>query len=611
MYPKNRLYLLPTLLLCLLTTLGRAQTTSILLPEPDLEILRTEDKGLGDFRFSAPLSLDLAPAAAPEDYTNEEGNVHLWSRSFTVPAAHGLALFFKAVQLPEGAEVIVDNGTREKRFRQADVTTDGQLFSGFLSGESLTLTYRGPLPETPPFRLWRIDHVYRPELWDGGIEKGFGDANDCHVNANCADGDGWDDEKSGTARITVVVAEGVGFCSGNLVNNTARDGRPFLLSGYHCFDGFTPIWSLWTTDFGYAFSGCDDETTEPVPANTYTGVGFRAGRFETDFLLLEILDPDFAAEDHYFAGWDRSPGDVTGTVRHFHHPQGDVQKLGITNTDGLEIRNNPINWNSGRTTPAEHHFEGYSIIGTFEPGSSGSAFFDENRRIRGNLNGGNPSCTPGETESFVGRFHLAWDQGDTTSTRLREWLDPLGTGVMTLDGENLITRRFVSGQVLRQGGLPAVGATITFSSAAGTVNYVTDENGRYRGERPPLDELFGISGTYLPDGPPTQQVNVGDIINIRRHILGFDTLTDVRMLAGDVNNSGTIRVSDITLITTVILDIGTWGDRPNWLVVPLGRPLDPLPQDPEAPVGIQLNSAAIHDFAVDFFVVKTGDASGD
>lgn len=608
MYPKNKL-LLFTLLLCLVTSFLGAQADLIEFPAPDLDALRIEDKGLGDFRFSAPLSLSIAPATAPENYTNDEGNIHLWSRTFRVPYAHGLALFLDGVQLPEGAEIIINNDVEERRFRQTDVSMLGRLFTGFLPGERLTLTYRGPLPELVPFQVWRLDHVYRPELWDGGLEKGFGDANNCHVNANCAAGDGWDEEKSGTARVVVVVEEGVGFCSGNLINNTARDGRPLLLTGFHCQDGFTPLYDLWRTDFGYAFSGCEDETTEPV-ATTYTGVEFRAGRFETDFLLLEITAPEFAAEDHYFAGWDRSPGNVAGTVRHFHHPQGDVQKVSVSDGEGMNINPNVINWNSGRTTPAAHHFEAYFSTGTFEPGSSGSAFFDDDRRIRGQLNGGNPSCTPGETEAFVGRLHLAWDQGDTLTSRLREWLDPLALDTFFMDGESLITRRFVTGQVVGEGGVPIEGATVRFSTAEGTVTLVTDAAGSFRGERPPLATVFGISGSYAGNGSLTEQVDVGDIINIRRHILGFDTLADVRLLAVDVNNSGTIRVSDITQITSVILDIANWGERPNWLVIPFGRPLDPIPTNPQAPVGIQLQSASIHELKVDFFVLKTGDASG-
>lgn len=608
MYPKNKKKIL-SLLLLLAPVWLLAQSTRIELPPPDGDALAQEDKRLGDFRFSAPRQLDLAADQITE-YIHRAGNRYEWSRTFRLAGAHGLALFLDSLRLPDEARLHFSGGGRERVVTQTDASELGRLFSGFLPGDTLRLTYRGPLPERTPFHIWRLDHVYRPERWQGGLEKGFGDANDCHVNANCPDGDGWADEKSGTARINVIVAEGVGFCSGNLINNTARDGRPLLLSGFHCINGFTPLFDLWDIDFDYRFAGCAAEAVEPVPT-TYTGVALRAGRFETDFLLLEIMDESFADEDHYFAGWDRSAGDVPGVVRHFHHPQGDVQKVSITGAAGLTINPNEINWNDNRTTPPEHHFEGLSVRGSFEPGSSGSAFFNADRRIIGQLNGGNPSCTPGATESFVGRFHLSWEAGATPDSRLREWLDPLETGTMTLDGEQLLTRRFIAGRVFTPNGAPVAGATLSFGSPAGSVSAVSDETGFFRTERPPAETLFGIAGSFRPEGALTERVDVGDIINIRRHILGFDTLSPIEQLASDVNNSGTVRVSDITQITSVILDVTDWGERPNWLVLPIGFPLAPLPVSPNEPIGIELNSRAEHELRIDFFVVKTGNASGN
>jgi len=42
---------------------------------------------------------------------------------------------------------------------------------------------------------------------------------------------------------------------------------------------------------------------------------------------------------------------------------------------------------------------------------------------------------------------LSWDTGTVDSTRLQSWLDPLDTNPMTLDGENLLTKRFAKGTV--------------------------------------------------------------------------------------------------------------------------------------------------------------------
>ncbi|NJO86822.1 MAG: hypothetical protein HC821_01845 [Lewinella sp.] len=75
--------------------------------------------------------------------------------------------------------------------------------------------------------------------------------------------------------------------------------------------------------------------------------------------------------------------------------------------------------------------------GTFEVGSSGSAFFDSNRRIRGQLNGGNPNC-PGNTAAFMGRLFNSWTGGGSPTSRLSDWLDPLGNAPARLDGQTLV-----------------------------------------------------------------------------------------------------------------------------------------------------------------------------
>ena len=605
MIPKNILY--TAAIAWLLTGVLFGQQSLIELPTPDLNKLEREDASFNNVRFSAPVPLDLAPASAPDTYAYENGE-WTWSRIFKIPSATGLALFADQLNLPEGGRLLLSNraGSRGP-FTQADASSENRLFTDFLPGESVTLTYRGPLPDETPFHLWRIDHVYRNDLWRNPFDKGFGDANGCQVNANCAEGDGWKDEKSGAARINLVVEEGVGFCSGNLINNTALDGRAFLLTGFHCMDGFTPVYDLWAIDFDYTSDDCNNPATEPIPTR-YVGVRFRAGKRETDFMLLEIIDPEFTAEDHYFAGWDRSPGDVSGEVIHFHHPIGDVQKLGVSGSEGMPILTNQITWNSGVVTPPSHHFVMDYVVGDFEQGSSGSAYFDENHHIRGQLNGGNAGC-PGVAEAFVGRFHLSWDEGLVDSSRLQPWLDPIGTNPMTLDGENLLTKTFLQGTVRDTDGLPLADVSIALQWASGVVEFTTDASGNYRGERPAGVQAFAISGQYMADGPLDEGVDVGDIITIRRDILGFADMTPVEQLAGDANNSGTIRVSDITRITRVILATGDWGVRPNWLVIPVGFPLEPIPVDPQSPIGISLNSPGVREVSVDFFVVKTGDAN--
>ena len=94
------------------------------------------------------------------------------------------------------------------------------------------------------------------------------------------------------------------------------------------------------------------------------------------------------------------------------------------------------------------------------------------------------------------------------------------------------------------------------------------------------------------------------------------------MVTGPVNHSraittagnqiSTVRTKDgAGNITRVILNVADWEPRPNWLVLPVGYPIDPLPALPYEPIGIALNNRAVYDLNVDFYVLKTGDANGD
>jgi len=78
-------------------------------------------------------------------------------------------------------------------------------------------------------------------------------------------------------------------------------------------------------------------------------------------------------------------------------------------------------------------------IGVTEGGSSGSPLFDQNGRVIGQLFAGNADCsgtTDNDDYDVYGRFATSWDAnpGTTTpATRLKDWLDPLGTNQETLE----------------------------------------------------------------------------------------------------------------------------------------------------------------------------------
>jgi hypothetical protein len=100
-----------------------------------------------------------------------------------------------------------------------------------------------------------------------------------------------------------------------------------------------------------------------------------------------------------------------------HHPQGDIKKI-CQDTDSLLTASfagapcwRVASWEAGVT----------------EGGSSGSPLYDQDKRIVGQLFGGQATCSF-LFNDYYGRFDQSWTNG------LRTWLDPLGTNPTTLDG---------------------------------------------------------------------------------------------------------------------------------------------------------------------------------
>ncbi len=127
-----------------------------------------------------------------------------------------------------------------------------------------------------------------------------------------------------------------------------------------------------------------------------------------------------------FSGWSRvntaSPSGVSIT-----HPRGDVMKVATYNTATTQ-----------QTFLGVNTWRANWVSGTVEPTSSGGPLYDNNRRIIGQLTGGNPAdiCTTND-HAFFGRFDISWTGGGTNATRLSNWLDPNNTGAMTTNTINL------------------------------------------------------------------------------------------------------------------------------------------------------------------------------
>ncbi len=557
--------------------LAKAPLVTTTVPALNRSRIEAEDARFPGDRFAAPTSVNLGLDNSGQ-WTELPNGDRIWRLQVSASGAYGLGLFYDQFYLPPGSRLHVYTPGREHiigAYTEQNNPGTGRFLTGFLPGEEAIVEYYEPSPVSGQGRihLFRVDQVYKPDMFGNStlrsgqqLELGFGASFDCHTNINCSAGDDFQTLKKGIIRILVVVEEGSGFCTGNLLNNTRQDGTPYVLSAFHCQDGFTPLFDLWRFDFGYETSGCANPNAEPS-RQSILGCQRRAGRQENDFILLELFQSVPTSFDPYFLGWDRSENLATSATI-IHHPRGDIKKIAFEE-DAVRIFPNRINWDNDVQTPASHHFVVNYDVGAFEIGSSGSALLNPEGRVVGQLHGGTSSCEA--TTAYYGRLTLSWDGGDTASSRLRDWLDPDSTGAMILDGrtpddESGLT---VAGMVHTETGTAIPNTQVILIGSNGSaLSTFTDDQGLYTFSNVSAGNTYEVSCQKADQ--VLNGVNTLDLIQIQRHILNLVNLdSPYQLLSADVNASGSVSTLDLIIIRKVILglepDFDPW---PTWYFVP-------------------------------------------
>lgn len=588
------------------------------IPAFDLEKVRMEDESFwGQTRFAAPLPVDLGLQNAGVWTELENGN-RLWRLKIHSKAALGQILLSNQFYLPPGAFLFVYSEDRRQvlgPYTGRDNPFSGKSVFGPVDGETVIVEYFEPASVAGQGRLhfFRVDHAYHQDNLKA-FEKtlsdiGFDTSLPCNRNINCPEGNAVQNEKRAVCRILMVLEEGSGFCTGSLINNTNEDGTPYILSAFHCQDGYTPMYDMWRFDFNYEVMNCETGRTEPVPISIQ-GCVRRAGRQENDFLLLEATAAIPVAANAYFLGWNRgeAPPQSASII---HHPNGDIKKV-ATDSDPATINPRSIEWNNEVTTPANHHFICLYNQGTFELGSSGAALLDQDRRVVGQLHGGFNACS--ETTGYFGRLSLSWEGGGTPETRLKDWLDPANTGQMTLNGLAGIQPAIgtLTGTIATENGRGVPNAKVYLSGNNLIDSTTTDADGKYRFESLPMVGGYGVS--IYKNAPANSDISAFDLISLQKHLLRSRPLDSMyKQLAADVNRSRSLTLLDLVRIRKVLLgSVPDFGDTPVWQFIPSNFSF--LDQNNPFTTAIPqvfylMNfSSELTDFS--FVAYKTGDVNG-
>jgi hypothetical protein len=225
-------------------------------------------------------------------------------------------------------------------------------------------------------------------------------------------------------------------CTGTLLNNSAGDGRPLLLTAAHChqLDGQVVDPSTAASSLRVAWgatSACGQALPAAFSVASAVTEGARHRAEYGDTWLVELVSAPPTVAQAWWTGFDANDTAASGGVTSLHHGSGLArQALQTTATPLSVVLNGVFNGVFGllawQVTPQ---------AGGASPGASGAALLDHQGRIVGTLSTGSScSATSAGTLNYA-KLAPAWTGDGTTAGSLRAWLDPLGLG-RQLDGRN-------------------------------------------------------------------------------------------------------------------------------------------------------------------------------
>jgi lysyl endopeptidase len=397
---------------------------------------QSEEVWLKSLQFARGFDVNISPETSGFWTKNIEG-YDVWQVKISSAGAYSLSLIFDKFHLQSRARLFISgekSGQIIGAFTSANNKTFGRFATAPVAGDEITVQYEVPagMNGNHDFVISQVNHDFVGILKSKDRRPTGKEAGDCNIDINCPEGKCRSNERDAVCRIiTTKNKSGVTkseICTGMLINNTAENEKPYVLTAAHCI---SMAQYAETSVFVFNYESPFCSPLDGDPGNSVSGSKLLAISDSLDFALVELTlvpPPDYRP---YFAGWDRRHilPDSTYSI---HHPQGDIKKIAI-DRDPPTIsfyRKDFIKDGFLKITKWEK--------GTTEGGSSGSPLFSNANRFVGSLTGGSASCQ-NPVNDYYSRFEMAWEYKPDSSKQLKCWLDPLSTNAKTLDGKRFYT----------------------------------------------------------------------------------------------------------------------------------------------------------------------------
>lgn len=355
-----------------------------------------------------------------------------WTLKIVAHNAKDVGLIFGTFSLSDSAEMYIYNGS--------ETELDGPIKAAYFS--DLNDVALGPLSDSIVF-IYILEHnnfgsfqstITIPKLLAGFVDfatssdtnsmslalppivRPFGATVNCDPSISCYPYNAGIFANSAES-VAVFNCNGL-LCTGTLLNDEVSDGRPFFLTAFHCLDknengelDVDEISALNSAVFQFQYwrTTCNSATINEI---RFSGATLRAAWHNSDFLLLELKNPPGIGDIVTYSGWNRqtsAPEDVGSYILHF--PQGADMRITLTKNVHSYLFNGKF-------------WQAYYSTGTTDRGSSGSALFNAEGQVTGQLKGGWSSCDFTDFSDRYGKFSSSWSGGGNSTNRLEDWLSP-------------------------------------------------------------------------------------------------------------------------------------------------------------------------------------------
>lgn len=374
----------------------------------------------------------------------ENGNMKIWRVGIRSEGAYSLNILFSKFRVPPGAKIFVYNSDQTEilgSYTEKNNTELNMLPVQPIGGDELIVEYQEPL-----------DALFSGEIEIGEVNHDFlgilrateprDPEQDCHPNLICYP----EDIEPGSGVVGLII-NGTTYCTGALVNNTAEDGTPYLLTATHCLNNnYNPsflanrrydlVAGSIVAFFNYNSPLCDMDIRGPLQMTLASADSVLISE-RHDISLLKMRQRPPAEYQPYYLGWNVAANASSSAPFHgLHHPNGGIKKVAIEGTSlGIGSFNLP---NGAASEPNSFWVVREWDTGVTERGSSGSPLLDRGKRVVGTLTGGESFCSSSRGPDLYASLYKLWNvEGSLENPNsLRHYLDPENTQSLQMDGFN-------------------------------------------------------------------------------------------------------------------------------------------------------------------------------